>query len=125
MAKKLRKHLRSVENNSEVAQAESGNGKGTEAPRYEVGASVSVPPDVIGDVETLLHQIVNIQQQVGALTEEFEARRGTLLRLLAQTRQSYNERVKQLGISMGLNLGPDSNESWLFNPREKTFTRQA
>jgi hypothetical protein len=47
------------------------------------------------------------------------------MRALMEQRQAYGDQVKQTGIEMGLNLGPDSQESWVFDPKQKAFTRQA
>lgn len=108
--------------------ADGGNGHAhpeeAEA-KYDIGASVPVPETAVDTITPTLNRIVEVQQQIGALTEEYEAHRMNLLRILAQLRQQYGEQVKQLGIDLGLNLGPKSSESWLFNPKDKVFIRQA
>ena len=91
---------------------------------YEVGMVLPVPAEALAEVAPAIAHINDLHRQLGVAMAEYEARRGLLLRTLAEQQQGYGEQVKRLGIGMGLRLGPDSNEKWLFNPEQKTFTRQ-
>lgn len=119
-----KKHLHPVQPAATPAVPEGGNGH-EEVPKYDVGTSVPVPTQSLDGISPALSRIGNIQQQLGALTEDFEMRRMALLQALSQQRQAYGEQVKQLGLDLGLNLGPESKESWMFDPQRKVFTRQA
>jgi hypothetical protein len=126
MGKSSKKHLHPVQPaTTPAATPESGNGHGADVPKYDVGTSVPVPMQSLDGIAPALSRIGNIQQQLGALTEDFEMRRGQLLHALVEQRQAYGEQVKQLGLDLGLNLGPESKESWMFDPQRKVFTRQA
>lgn len=123
---KMKKHLHPV-----PVQSEGGNGhdevKEVEQPlsQHEIGAVVLVPDPVFGGLSPTLARINDTQRQLGALTEDYEMRRVQILRSLVEQRQAYSEAVKKTGIDLGLNLGPKSNENWMFDPVRRAFTRQA
>lgn len=122
MGSKSKKRLHSV---PQPPPAEGGGNGHSHPVSYAVGAIVPVPETVLGAVSPTLEAINDLQRQIGALQEDYEGRYGMLMRALMEKRQAYGEQVKQAGIEMGLNLGPDSKESWMFDPKQKVFARQA
>lgn len=103
-----------------------GNGSGHSHPHvYAIGSVVPVPDPALESVTPLLGRINALQQQLGGLQEDYEARCMGLLQALAKERQAYGEQIKKTGIDLGINLGPDSQEAWMFDPQKKAFTRQA
>lgn len=115
---KTRKHLHPVQTPVQTP------GNGHEHPSYDVGAVVPVPTAAFDKLAPGLGRITDLQRQLGAMTEDFEMKRTMILRALMEQRQAYSDQVKQTGIEMGLNLGPESSERWMFDPAKKVFARQ-
>lgn len=111
-----------------VAKAEQngGNGNGSAAVT-DIGQGtasvVPLPSAPLAEVRNVLGRLAELHRQLGALTEDFEARRAALLRAIAEGRREYVELVRKQATDLGL-IGTDSQSAWTFNPDKGEFVRQ-
>lgn len=92
---------------------------------HEVGASVHVSEDDAGALQDASGAIDLAQARLGALIEEFERKKLQLLQQVAQSRQQHHNLVFAIAAKYDIDLGPDSKQSWKYEPKTNVYERTA
>lgn len=88
----------------------------------EVGDKITLTGDAAVEIDELQTGIGHLQEQLGVLCEEYEAKKRIYCDQIAERRLRFHERLRAVGTDVGV-VFTEGGEGWSYDPDTLTFTR--
>ena len=90
---------------------------------YEVGQSVSIPPEDAATIKAAEGDVLRLQQLRGALRGDYTNRDREIEIAIGQAQGKLRELVQTAGSKVEVPTTPDSGQNWRFAIDQMQFTR--